>query len=167
MADQAEKKKSIDTKSQIKAKIKPVLNLNDFNDKSEKEDELDDFDFEDEDFNEKDIRNAITEYAKLLKAKNKIGEVKLLQKDFEFENGKLYIIIDSPVDEARYNDIKSDLLLFLRKKVKNKSLQMEIKRIELEKLKTVYTPQEKFDYLSQKNPALIELKKRLGLEFEF
>ncbi|MEQ8359074.1 MAG: hypothetical protein RH860_06270 [Cytophagales bacterium] len=44
---------------------------------------------------------------------------------------------------------------------------MEIKRIELEKVKTVYTPQEKFDYLSQKNPALIELKKRLGLEFEF
>ncbi|QNL21207.1 hypothetical protein HZR84_04395 [Hyphobacterium sp. CCMP332] len=162
-----EKENILGSKSQIKAKIKPIVNLNDFNNKTEKEEEEDDFDFVDENYTDKDIRKAITEYTKVLKAKNKIGEAKLLQKEFEFEKGKLYIIIDSPVDEARYNDIKSDLLLFLRKKVKNKSLQMEIKRIELEKVKTVYTPQEKFDYLSQKNPALIELKKRLGLEFEF
>lgn len=154
-------------KAPIKGHIKKVVNLNDFSKEGFEKENEDILDFNDQEYNIDDLKAAMSKYSDLLDEKKKIGEAKLLRKKFEYENNVISIIIESPVDESRYNDLKSDLLLFLRKAVKNKSLQMDIKRIEMERVKTVYTPQEKFDYLSQKNPALIELKKRLGLEFEF
>ena len=37
----------------------------------------------------------------------------------------------------------------------------------VEKPKTIYTNKDKYEYLSKKNKNLIDLKNKLGLDFEF
>ncbi len=106
-------------------------------------------------------------YKESLRQKGKNGESRLFDNKYSLNELKITLQIDSPVDEARFNDIKSDLHLYLRKRLQNKNLNFEIEMVAVEKKKMIYTPQEKFDHLAKKNPSLIELKNRLGLEFEF
>jgi DNA polymerase III subunit gamma/tau len=44
------------------------------------------------------------------------------------------------------------------------TLQKEIYEEQI--IRRIYTNQDKFEYLSEKNPLLLELKERLGLEID-
>jgi DNA polymerase-3 subunit gamma/tau len=63
--------------------------------------------------------------------------------------------------------VKSDLLAFLREKTGDSDLAIEA-RIEkgMRETKKPYTADEKFDYLSNKNPVLKKLRQEFNLDFE-
>jgi DNA polymerase III subunit gamma/tau len=65
------------------------------------------------------------------------------------------------------NGFKTELLSFLRKQLQNYELDIEaIVSVEEDK-KIVYTSSDKFNYLAKKNPALLELKQKLGLDIDY
>lgn len=124
-------------------------------------------DFEDEPVEKENVKKALEEYAETLKKRSQLPEARLLQKEFSFEELNIELQSKDTLDDTRFNDIRSDLLLFLKKKLRNKQLKISVK-IEKEKTENVvYTSQDKFDYLAKQNPALLDLKNRLGLEFEY
>lgn len=151
--------------SSIKSKLKKVIKLDEQND--EDQDDKDELDFEDTEIKEESIRKAFKVYSGVLEKRNRPGEAMLLKNELRIENNIIHLKINNPVEEARYGEMKSDLLLFLRKTVQNKTLEINLEITKDDIKKIIYTPQEKFDFMAEKNPALIELKRRLGLEFEY
>jgi DNA polymerase-3 subunit gamma/tau len=71
------------------------------------------------------------------------------------------------VQETMLNNQRSELITFLREKLKNNSIMVVGEFREAEQRKVIYTNREKFDYLVAKNPMLRELKDRLGLDTDF
>jgi DNA polymerase III subunit gamma/tau len=51
--------------------------------------------------------------------------------------------------------------------LRNTNLQIATTVAVQEQKKMIYTQQEKFNYLAEKNPSLFELRKVLGLELDY
>jgi hypothetical protein len=92
----------------------------------------------------------------------------LLSHGFEFSDGKVVVPLHNHFQETLLNEMKLDLLTFLREKVGNDTLQLsgEIKTVADDK-KVLYTNREKLEHLMEKNPVVRELKDRLGLDTDF
>jgi len=95
------------------------------------------------------------------------AEYHLLSQPFTRNNGQIIITLHNPVEEALLGHFKSDLAAWLREKLRNNSIQVTGELTETDDKKVIYTNREKFDYLAEKNPALKELKDRLGLDTDF
>jgi DNA polymerase-3 subunit gamma/tau len=76
--------------------------------------------------------------------------------------------VDNRVQQAEMEALRADLLEYLRKQLDNSriSLQLPIVKRENGDVRP-YTPQEKFRYLSEQNPALKELRDRLDLDIDY
>jgi DNA polymerase-3 subunit gamma/tau len=69
-------------------------------------------------------------------------------------------------DYLREN-IKSDLERYLRDELRNKKIRLDlVVEDNGENGKKIYTSEEKFDCLRQKNPSLDKLKQEFNLDFE-
>ena len=77
----------------------------------------------------------------------------------------LQIELDSTSQEAILDDHKTTLLKYLRSTLKNSSIYLKQTVKESERVELIYTPEEKFKYMAKKNPALLELKKRLDMNY--
>jgi DNA polymerase-3 subunit gamma/tau len=64
--------------------------------------------------------------------------------------------------------IKQDFLDFVRKELSNNTIGLDIKiEMEVSAAAKAYKPSDKFKLLAEKNPSLLELKKRLDLELDY
>ena len=73
----------------------------------------------------------------------------------------------SQLDDFR-NNTQHDLEKFLRREARNIQIHIVAEMTEAKESASVklYTSEEKFRYLSQKNPALANFKQKLNLELE-
>ena len=95
--------------------------------------------------------------ATTLKASNPV-----IKDDFVIE-----IEMSNSVQEDDFNlMIKADLANFLRQELKNDNIKIVTFVPETNKEKTLYTDEDKYKYLSEKNPNINKLKQRLNLDFE-
>jgi len=101
------------------------------------------------------------------KRKNQLGEYHLLKQDYAFQNNVISLYLTNQVEEPILLSIKAELLSYLRENLSNSLLQVEGIIQTHQKKKIAYTNKEKFDYLAEKNPALIELKEKMGLDPDF
>jgi hypothetical protein len=78
------------------------------------------------------------------------------------------IFENSDLREDFNNFVKPKLVTFLRKELLNNSLTLNVLLEENGNngKKMIYTPEEKYMYLSRKNPLLEKLKQQLNLELE-
>jgi DNA polymerase-3 subunit gamma/tau len=85
------------------------------------------------------------------------------------ENFQVFFSTDNPAVEKDITDIKMELVAFLRKELRNTSIQLviTIDKNSPETAKVPYTPKEKYDRMAEKNPALNDLKKQLDLEIDY
>lgn len=92
----------------------------------------------------------------------------LLSQEFDFVNNKVIVHLHNHFQETLLDEIRLDLLTFLREGLQNESLQLggEVKTVADDK-KVLYTNREKFDHLIEKNPVVRELKDRFGLDTDF
>jgi hypothetical protein len=111
------------------------------------------------------LREAWNEFAE--QRKNQMAEYHLLKQEFSFKNNVISLYLTNPIEEPLLQSIKSDLLAYLREKLSNSSLQVERVMQEHQTRKIAYTNKEKFEHLAEKNPALYELKEKLGLDPDF
>ena len=89
-----------------------------------------------------------------------------LKKEISINNKTIIFHLDNELESSIFDDIKNKLQSFLKKKFKEE-ISIEKKVTIKEKEKTIYTNKDKFEYLIDKNKNLIELKNRLGLDYEF
>ncbi|MFT6867895.1 MAG: hypothetical protein ACJA08_002741 [Cyclobacteriaceae bacterium] len=82
------------------------------------------------------------------------------------ENGVL-ISLASPLETNILDRAEQEIVQFLRSELKNSLILMEKEVKEQEMSKKLYTSRDKFEYMAEQNPALKELKERLGLDFEY
>ena len=84
-----------------------------------------------------------------------------------FVDQTILIELNNEVQKEMLVNIKQDMLDELRKLVSNKQMQLEIKVSEIVGEIKAYKPADKFKLMAEKNPALLELKKRFDLDIEY
>jgi DNA polymerase-3 subunit gamma/tau len=91
----------------------------------------------------------------------------MLKRAFELEGTTLKLQLDNQIQLDALMQLKQDLATYLRQKLRNSSIQILAEIVESTTERRPYTAQEKFEYLANKNPALLQLRDKLGLELVF
>ncbi len=115
-----------------------------------------------------EIRKLWKEFQQQKDSQGATSEANVLNKEPDLdEEGNIRIRLLKGLEEEIFRKIKVDLLHYLRHQSACFELDIRIEIIEEQKKKMLYTAQEKFEFLADKNPQLRELKKRLGLDLHF
>lgn len=91
----------------------------------------------------------------------------MLKRNFELAGTTLKLQLDNQIQFDTLTQLKQDLATHLRQQLRNVSIQISAEIVETTGERRPYTAQEKFEYLANKNPALLELREKLGLELVF
>jgi DNA polymerase-3 subunit gamma/tau len=84
------------------------------------------------------------------------------------DNFSVTFSVDNMTIEKDLNEIKVDLLSFIRADLSNYKISLDVTvSNEADPNAVPYTPSEKFKKLAEKNPLLNELKRRFDLEIEY
>ncbi|RZK28809.1 MAG: hypothetical protein EOO61_21540, partial [Hymenobacter sp.] len=84
--------------------------------------------------------------------------------------GKSYTIsinLDNHIQADLFISMLPELLAHLRQTLQNWQIQIEHAVVIAEIKKMIYSPQDKFNYLAEKNPALHKLRQALGMEVDY
>ena len=86
----------------------------------------------------------------------------------ELEDGSLIrFLVDNKVQQNELEERKGEILPYVREKLKNYKILLSV-RVNTEKKDTKpYKPQDKYNSMVQKNPALKTMKEQLNLEIDF
>lgn len=82
-------------------------------------------------------------------------------------NTTVLIELNNEAQKELLIGIKQDMLDELRQLLSNRQAQLEIKVSEIQGEVKAYKPSDKFKLMAEKNPALLELKKRFDLDIEY
>jgi DNA polymerase-3 subunit gamma/tau len=114
---------------------------------------------------EDEIRKAWTEYAD--KRKDQLAEFHLLSRQVNINGPVVTVALANSVEEPLLQSITTDLVTYLRNKLRNQSIKVE-SVFNIEEVKRVaYTSKEKLDLIAEKNPMVRELQNRMGLDPDF
>lgn len=83
------------------------------------------------------------------------------------EGFQIVFEVDNKIQKSEIDDRKLELLPKLRETLNNFQIQLDVQVNEKLENKKPYTPQEKFNKMASKNPALQKLKDQLDLEIDF
>lgn len=81
------------------------------------------------------------------------------------EGFKIFLLVDNKSQAEELAIKKTDIHNYLRKKLRNGAIELEVEIIKKPKLRKAYTAEEKFNELAEENPSLLDLKRALDLEF--
>ncbi len=114
------------------------------------------------------VKQALTNFAEKMRNEGKTQIYTLLNQPFQWNEPQFILTLTHPVHEDIINEIRQDLLQFIRDEVSNPTIQLSIElKDDTPQQRKLYTNSEKFEYLSQKYPLLKELQERLGLDPDF
>jgi DNA polymerase III subunit gamma/tau len=85
----------------------------------------------------------------------------ILKEDFLIE-----FWVENKLLDEKLNQKKNDLIQFLRTRLSNSGISLQIVVVENPKGSKPYTNREKFEYMAGKNPAVRDLKEQLDLDIE-
>jgi DNA polymerase-3 subunit gamma/tau len=119
-------------------------------------------------FDEKELEEAWDYYSKsFLKDKPKYSSIINNYKPVLKDDYVLLISFENSFQLELFREFKHELAIFLRKKLNNSLISFAEEVVEQENSKTkIYTVDDKFRFMSQKNPNLIKLKQQLNLDFD-
>ncbi len=83
------------------------------------------------------------------------------------ENFTIEFEIDNKVQEEQLLTEKTDLLGFLRGELQNSDIGLSLIITQKTEGKKLYTSQEKFKHLAEKNPSLLKLKQQFDLDIDY
>ena len=116
-------------------------------------------------FNEESFKKMIESYVKI--KNDKKSEIAILQKKLSFgDKNTIFFHLDNELESSIFDNIKLELINYINSKFIEK-IEIDKKVNLIEKEKTIYTNQDKYEHLIKKNKNLIELKNKLGLDYEF
>jgi len=95
------------------------------------------------------------------------AEYQLLSQEYELRDKQIVVRLLHPFQETMLNTLKTEITAHLREKLKNNSILVTGELNVSDDKKVMYTASDKFKYLAEKHPILMELKERLGLDTDF
>lgn len=111
---------------------------------------------------------GVKQFAELkLQSGNRQLYATLTSSKISFHFPTILIELNNEVQREMLVAIKQDMLDELRTILKNKQTQLEIQVLETVDSLKAYKPMDKFKLMSEKNPMLLELKKRFDLDIEY
>lgn len=116
-------------------------------------------------FTDEELKEAWTTFAETRKKQQ--ADYFLLAQPYERTDTRIVMPLSNPIQETMLNEFRLELNTFLRERLQNSSIQVVGELRVVEERKMIYTPRDKFEYLSSKNPMFRELKDRLGLDPDF
>lgn len=121
-------------------------------------------------FNLNELWEAWKEYTAKIRAEDKQSYYVTLTKHdpVVVEENQIEFLVDNHVQLSDLNDDKGNLLEFLREKLNNWRIQLNvvIDEAETKDGDSLYDPSAKFNAMAEKNPLLAELKNRFDLDIE-
>jgi len=117
------------------------------------------------------VQQYLADYAILLKeqSKNVLGSL-IASVQFSIKDQLVQMLVDSKVKAQQLSGIKEDLLIYLKKNLKEESVELKIgfvERTEETKPTVAYSPKERLQEMMQDNPAVKDLIEKLDLNFEY
>lgn len=122
-----------------------------------------------EPFSQEALNKAWEEFAEKRKAQHaNDAEKPILNRKLRLEEDhQVAFMIGSQLESTILEKFEDELVQFLRSTLENDHIRL-IKKIENKQPdQKLYTGQDKYNYMIKQNPALKDLKERLGLDFEF
>jgi DNA polymerase-3 subunit gamma/tau len=123
-----------------------------------------------EPFTFEELNFVWTQIAQSFKTGNFINKYVMMNREISLIDSVIHLKVESEVQMQQFNDsVKLELLTQLRTKLKNDSIDLVLDLIdgEISDKKIIYTQSDKYEFLSQKHPILVEMKQRMGLDHEF
>jgi DNA polymerase-3 subunit gamma/tau len=120
--------------------------------------------------NEQKLRRLWQAHVDRIKQTDRTLEYTIMNRDwtFDVERAEVRLTVENDVQVAEFNSFKPELLLYLRQSLGHNRLQVNIEVAQQESTgRNLYTSQDRFNYLSEMYPELLELKTRLGLDTDF
>ena len=146
--DNLDDNKEVNTNS----KVKEIIKLPDMN----------------EPYTFEDVQKYWNQFARKVENEGKINiSTTLKRSSLEFNNHILRLGISNELQKDLVNEVKEELMAFVRQNIKNTNLMLETFLTQQKQGKRLYTQQEKYEFLEEKFPAIKDLKNRLGLEIGF
>lgn len=109
-----------------------------------------------------------SDYAAKLKADGNMTLVTIftsnaptMLKPYEFE-----VVLANKTQESQFRDDKHNLLNFLRLGLRNFNIEVTTRIDEIKAAKRPYTTTEKYQHMANKNPQLVELRRRFNLDLD-
>jgi len=107
-------------------------------------------------------------FTKMKEEQGRQGEVVILDRPIELlEENTILLKLDNNVQIHQLNGMRQELLNFLRESLQNQEVQLQAEVVVQENKRVIYTSQDKFRHLAEKNPALAELRNTLGLDVDY
>lgn len=78
----------------------------------------------------------------------------------------IIINLENSFQAEKVNDVKPEMMPYLRSKLQNEDITLEVKISEALESSKAFTPKEKLELLMKDNPSLVKLVNVLGLEME-
>lgn len=116
-------------------------------------------------FSIEELKLAWDEFAE--QRKSQVGEYHLLKQEFDYKANVVTIHLSNQVEEPLLQSIRTPLTEFLRARLGNDNITVASQVQQVQSKKIAYTNKEKFDHLVEKNPILLELKEKLGLDPDY
>ena len=91
----------------------------------------------------------------------------ILKEKYHVNDNAIVLEIANEALESAFEKVKSDALQSIRDGLKNDTITLKSKLVQIDKEKMLYTDQEKFEHMKKKYPALRDLQDKLGLDPEF
>jgi DNA polymerase III subunit gamma/tau len=114
------------------------------------------------------LQEAWQAFSKLRKQQtDNASEQIILNREFTLNGTTIALRLDNHIQADLYTSMAPELLTYLRQSLQNWQLQVEHKVEIVETKKLIYTPQDKYNYLAEKNPVLHQLRQTLGLEVDY
>ncbi|CAM3436825.1 DNA polymerase III subunit gamma/tau [Aquirufa ecclesiirivi] len=117
-----------------------------------------------------DISREWVRIAKAYEANQDINKFVMMNRPIELIGTVLHLKVENELQIQQFNEaIRMEVLNQLRSSLHNFDIDIELDILVQEKSdkKVLYTQSDKYEYLSEKHPILIEMKQRMGLDYEF
>ena len=122
----------------------------------------------DKPFSFEELNDSWATFARLRREKSDItSEQVILNRNLTLDGTTIHLTLDNTLQVGFLTELKPDLLGYLRTELQNSQIQLEHKVTVQEVKKMIYSSQDKYNYLAEKNPALHELRKVLNLEVDY
>jgi DNA polymerase-3 subunit gamma/tau len=123
-----------------------------------------------EPFTFEELNFVWTQIAQGFKQGNFINKYVMMNREISLIDSIIHIKVEGEVQMQQFNDsLKLELVGTLREKLKNDTIDISLDLMagEVSEKKMIYTQSDKYDFLSKKHPILVEMKQRMGLDYEF
>ncbi|RVU24717.1 hypothetical protein EOJ36_06800 [Sandaracinomonas limnophila] len=123
-----------------------------------------------ESFNEEQLIAVWNQIANQFKDGNLINKYVMMNREIHLIDGQIHLKVENEVQVQQFNEsIRLELLTTLREKLRNSQIDIILDVLPEQPLdkKVLYTQEDKYNFLAEKYPILVEMKKQFGLDYEY